>query len=145
MSSRIPGQNVPIQLQGGQIEPLWYEFLRDGGAYISYTPTVTASSGTFTTVSGSGRYKKRGRTVYINIVVTITTVGTAAGAVRVTLPVTGAGVAQIVVGRETSAGNALTGLIGASASLMQILEYDGTTAAASGRTLVMSGTYESAS
>jgi hypothetical protein len=54
-----------------------------------WTPTVTASSGTFTTVSASGSYHKVGDSVYLyEIEVVITTAGTAAGSIVVTLPFT---------------------------------------------------------
>lgn len=140
----IPQDFEPVVETDGKATKRWYEWFLDNYAYTPYTPTVTASSGTFTTVSATGRHKKRGRTVFINIVVTITTVGTASGAVQVTLPFVSAAVAQIISGRETAVGTQINGLIGASASMMQILEYDATTIAASGRTLVLSGSYESA-
>ena len=47
------------------------------GAWTAFTPTITASSGTFTTVSGSGRYTRIGKTVTIYIEIVITTAGTA--------------------------------------------------------------------
>jgi hypothetical protein len=56
----------------------------------TFTPTITASSGTFTTVSASGTYTKIGRQVTIQLRVTITDAGTAAGAIKYTLPFTSA-------------------------------------------------------
>ena len=56
--------------------------------WISWTPTVTSQSGTFTTVSAVGTYYQIGKTVFFNAIVTITNAGTAAGFIRVTLPST---------------------------------------------------------
>lgn len=66
----------------------------------TWTPTVTAGSGTFTTVSATGSYTKIGNVCYFRVAVTITTNGTAAGTVEITLPFTPS-VAFQGVGRET--------------------------------------------
>jgi hypothetical protein len=58
------------------------------GAWTSYTPTVTAGSGSFTTVSATGKYCQIGKTVIGHAFITITTNGTAATSVIFTLPVT---------------------------------------------------------
>jgi hypothetical protein len=60
----------------------------NAGTWTQYTPTVTASSGTFTTVAGAGRYMRIGKTCILNYKVTITTNGTAASSIKVTLPFT---------------------------------------------------------
>lgn len=59
------------------------------GAWASYTGTnpPTSTSGTLTTVSGTGAYSKVGRTVFYRYSVTITTVGTGTGDIRFDLPV----------------------------------------------------------
>lgn len=57
-----------------------------GTAWSTYTPTVTATVGTFTTVSGAGRYKKIGKTVFWSVLVTVTTKGTAATGMTIDLP-----------------------------------------------------------
>jgi hypothetical protein len=54
--------------------------------WTSYTPTVTAGTGTFTTVSSSGKYVVIGKTVVIQFEITITTNGTAGQDVRFTTP-----------------------------------------------------------
>jgi hypothetical protein len=54
----------------------------------TYTPTVTATSGTFTTVSATGRYVKIGNQVTVNVTITITSVGSASGRIKYTLPYT---------------------------------------------------------
>lgn len=57
------------------------------GAWTSYTPTVTAASGTFTSVSATAQWTRVGRMIHVNAAIVITTNGTAAGSVRFTLPV----------------------------------------------------------
>ena len=54
----------------------------------TWSPTVTATSGSYTTTVKDGRYTKIGRTVIAQIYVQITTLGTAAGDMVVTLPFT---------------------------------------------------------
>lgn len=61
--------------------PDWYNF----------TPTVTAGTGTFTTVASSARFRIIGRACQFVAVTTTTAVGTAATETRLTLPVTGTG------------------------------------------------------
>lgn len=111
----------------------------------AWTPTVTASSGTFTTVSGSGRYAQYGKTVVWSATITITTAGTAAGNVRFTLPVSAAaGLAQIGHGREASSTGAMLQVATYSAATIgEATRYDGATAIGSGRTIILSGVYES--
>lgn len=87
---------------------LWNVQVRDnlkaiGDARATWTPTVTASSGTFTTVSGAGRYLLVGKLFIWSASVTITTVGTAAGYLQFTLPVTAqASTGFIGSGRSTA-------------------------------------------
>lgn len=65
--------------------------LWDISAFTSYTPTLTAGGGgTFTSASVTGKYKRIGKVCIVKIVVTITTAGTAAGSLVVSLPFTSA-------------------------------------------------------
>jgi hypothetical protein len=57
-----------------------------GTAWTTYTPTVTAGTGTFTSVAAAGRYKLLGKTCFFQITVTITTNGSASDFVKATLP-----------------------------------------------------------
>ncbi len=72
----------------------------------TWTPTITAGSGTFTTTSASGSYTKVGNRVSAEISIIITTNGSAATSVIATLPFT-SGSTSIGVGRE----HGLTGAI----------------------------------
>ena len=84
-----------------------WDILSDMGAYTSYSPTVTSSSGTITTVGAvTAYYQQIGKTVFVHFSVTITTVGTAGGQLLLTLPVSSS--ANVAVdtnfgfGKETS-------------------------------------------
>jgi hypothetical protein len=113
----------------------------DTGVWTSYTPTMTAQSGTFTTVSATGSYKQIGKTVFYTLEVTITTAGTAAGFIRATLPSTPnssfTGVSQNIN---------VTGIMG-SANIPNgdggafIAKYDNTTFITSGHVIRSTGFY----
>ncbi len=116
-----------------------------GTAWTAYTPTVTASSGTFTSVAATGRYKTLGKTVWLQLSVAITTNGSAAGVVLATAPSTAAAFDYPLAGQETTAaGFGLTGRVVGSSTQIQINKYDATYPGADGRTLVMCGVYEQA-
>lgn len=111
-------------------------------AWTSYTPTMAAGSGTFTSASATGRYKQIGKTVFVQIVATITTVGTASGFVSVTLPVTPNGWA-VFTGKEGAVnGKAFGGSTNGSATL-QLTNYDNTSPIVASAVLIVEGVYES--
>lgn len=59
----------------------------DNTPWTSYTPaSILAASGAFTTVSAVGRYKIVGKTMFLEVAVTVTAVGTAASYIKVSLP-----------------------------------------------------------
>lgn len=60
--------------------------LWNNAAWTTYTPTVTSTTGSFTTVSATGRHTRVGKLAVVQFSVTITTNGTAAGQVIVTAP-----------------------------------------------------------
>jgi hypothetical protein len=113
-----------------------------GNAYTTYTPTITAGSGTFTTVSATGRSRQLGKTIFFEIAVTITTNGSAAGNVVATLPFTVGSAIYTAAGRETSVGKMLSGTMASGGTTIGIANYDNTYPGGSGTTLVISGTYE---
>jgi hypothetical protein len=77
-------------------------------AFVGYTPTLSAGSGSFTTASASGAFKLVGKTCHVTFLVNITTNGTAGTFVQITLPVTQAGNNFIGAYRE----NNVTGAMG---------------------------------
>lgn len=110
----------------------------------TWTPTVTAQTGTFTTVSATGKYTKIGRKVAYTITITITTVGTAAGWIKATLPFTNNSASNYAAaGRENAvAGFMCQGRIMASATQIEVFKYDGANPIAAGHVIIMSGHYE---
>jgi hypothetical protein len=75
----------------------------------TWTPTLTSTAGSFTAASATGTYTKIGRAVTVNIRATITTNGTASGAILVgNFPFAAVTASAIsAVGREDSATGAL--------------------------------------
>lgn len=63
----------------------------DNSAWTAYTPTITSTGGTVTgaTITTSGRYKQIGKTVFLQVSVTLTNIGSGSptGAVQASLPV----------------------------------------------------------
>lgn len=140
----IPSEDEKLVGEDRRPTSRWYEWLLDNDAWAPYTVSVSAGSGTFTTVTAVGRYKKRGRQVFINLRITITTVGTASGTVNASLPVVAGPIVQCLSGKETANNVSVHGEIAAGGSTLLILKYDGTTVAASSRVVVVTGVYEAA-
>jgi hypothetical protein len=149
--SRVKGRSAgagtgdPEDLSAAQVLTL----LGLSSALDTYTPTVTAGSGAFTTVSATGRYKQVGKLVFVYILIEITTNGTAATYVQATLPVASASVGsfnrQVLVGQEhQSTGLACIGNIANNSSNCQIRLYDFTYPGGTGRKISVQGVYEAA-
>lgn len=137
-----------ISANGGQIKfPATQNASADANTLDDYaegtwTPTVTVSSGAFTTVSSSGRYTKIGRLVLWKAHVLITTNGTAAGVITITLPFTAAQT-HVGYGRETNVAGAQLQTIGtATTNTANILRYDNTYAGGNGYALEVQGHFE---
>ncbi|MBB3288751.1 MULTISPECIES: NosD domain-containing protein [unclassified Rhizobium] len=91
------GPNWPTANWNTVEDDIWY-------AYVS---TMTAASGTITTKSASGRFRKRGKTIEICITGSITTNGTGAGSIFCTLP---GGIAASSVSMLSGRGTAVSGV-----------------------------------
>ncbi len=110
-------------------------------AWTTYTPTVTAGTGTLTTVdSKAGRTLKVGRLVLYRVAATITTNGTGATSIIFSLPYTAAAFNFYGVGK----GSALA-LVASGAATVVVKKYDGTYPAADGTVIEASGFYEAVS
>lgn len=118
-------------------------------AWTTYTPTVSAQSGTITTASATGRYQRlSGNAVIVEIDITITTAGTGALSLLATLPVNAAAFNYTGSSYEY----ALTGKNGASliipaafgAGTVSARDATGTTYIASGNAVVITIIYEAA-
>jgi hypothetical protein len=122
-----------------------------GAAWTTYSPTVASGTGALTTASATGRYKTLGKTVLVEINVTITTNGTGGGWIEASLP---GGLTPAVDASYTMAGSTLqprlcgvflrtiNGNVGGPH--MRFFQYDGTYPGADGRQMIASGVYESA-
>ena len=110
----------------------------------TWTPVVTAVTGSLTTVTGqTGTYTKIGRMVTATGFFTITTNGTGSSAVALAgLPFANGGLANIGVGRvDGTTGNMFQVKINASASTANIWKYDNTYPAADGAQFPMTLVY----
>lgn len=119
--------------------------LKYGGLWDTYTPTLTAESGTITTISGSARYCQIAKNAFVSYTITITNKGTGAGFLNMTLPVaskTATAVWGNGFGRETAVtGKYIVNEVTSGAGLgMKFV--DGTTVIQSGYTLQGSFWYE---
>lgn len=114
-------------------------------AWTPYTPTVTAQSGTITTSSATGRYKQDGKTIIVQLDITITTAGTGSFGLIATLPVTAA--ANVYVGtayEHASSGKSGAAVIGnISATQIYARDASGATFIANGAQVAMTAIYES--
>lgn len=137
--SYFPGNSAGTVYDNGQ-----YDGYSSIIAPTTYTPTVTAGTGTFTSVSGTGDYKVVDQVCHIAGSVTITTNGTAATNIIVPLP---AGVlpakAAFLTGRVTSgSGLRIGGSLGAGAPNIVITKMsDDTYPGATGYVLEFSGSF----
>ena len=110
-----------------------------GGVWQNYTPTITAGSGSLTTVSATGFYSVIGKVVQIIIDITITTNGTGAGYVVATLPFT-VNRRTILSGRDSGVtGDMLQGETTSGNANVLILNYDNAYPGGDGRVLHLSG------
>lgn len=123
-----------------------------GTAWTTYSPTVTAQTPgvtppTFTV--NTARYKQLGKTVFVEIDITVTAAGTGAGQIDATLPVTAAAAGYYLTGLDRgltakAVWAAINGGGSSSTTLMAIAFYDGTTAIATNSRPAVSGVYEAA-
>lgn len=110
----------------------------------SYTPTVTAQSGSLTTVSATGKWLRIGDLIHLQVYVTITTNGTGAGYINVTLPFATAnnGAPAVGCGREDiSVGKQLQVRASPNSSDAVVFTYDNLYPGGNGYGLALSLTY----
>jgi len=100
----------------------------------TFTPTVTSSGGSFTTVSATGIYTLVGRTVLLNGRITITDAGTASGTMSITLPFTNASYDAVGSGFEYATTGFAAGLhLPAAGSSATVRQVDNSSVIATGR------------
>lgn len=113
------------------------------GPWSTTSGAVSSSSGTLGSASANIRYKKFGRTVFVNVVVRVLNTGTGAGNIAVTLPFACA-VSSGFSGREgATTGRGLNGITVDGGNQMFITDSNGNyPAPVNNALLVLSGTYE---
>jgi hypothetical protein len=113
------------------------------GTWTDWVPGVTSSVGTLTSVTRYyARYAQVGKVVYIAAQIIITTNGTGAGVITVTLPLAIKQNGIALAGKNSASGKALVGYGGQSAASFFVTNYDGTYPGADGADLTMLGFYE---
>jgi hypothetical protein len=124
-------------------------FIDGGVPWTSYTPTVSAASGTITSYTAVGRWSfgRDKRTIHVAVKITLTNAGSAAGAIKFTLPFTTANdtVGYVGVGVETAAvGYVFSVYVPPNDTLAGMQKYDGTFRGSTGDVLNASLTYQAA-
>lgn len=108
-------------------------------AWTSFTPTIIAGSGTITTATATIHYAIEGKKADIEIDVAVTTNGTGAVNIQLTLPAALAGLTGAIVGRERALnGKAVIASPGGSGLTIQ--NYDNTYPGVDGASFMLSGT-----
>lgn len=115
--------------------------------WTAWTPTVTSTTGTITTLGTvTAKYRLEPKTVFFIVSATITTNGTGASAINITLPPILGGLAngiQSCYGRENGVtGKALVGVILNGSQGINVTFYDGTYPGANGHIIQIQGFYE---
>jgi hypothetical protein len=141
-ASFFPGNSAGSTASGGLYDSDGADLIPGDFVWTGYTPTITAGSGTFTSVSATGAYCTIGKVTFFTITVTITTNGTAAGYVQATLPNTVATLAT-VAGREDAATGAMVqAKLTNGTATARIFKYDNNYPGVDGAIITISGQYE---
>ena len=116
--------------------------LWNNATWTTYTPTITSETGSFTTITtNTARSTRIGKFCAVHLDFTITTLGTAGGAIYATMPYSASGNTGAGCGREINVSGFM--FYGALYSgTLQLRKYDGTTPAVSGARLAAVYMYE---
>jgi hypothetical protein len=106
----------------------------------AFTPVVTPQSGSITTYTATGRYKRFGDTVSLKATIIVTTNGTGAGSLQFTLPITPQA-ADVGFGRNVTSGAQLQ-VDAAVSGVVKILTSANAYPATSGDTLIIDLEYQ---
>lgn len=115
------------------------------GSWTAYTPTLTCGSGTLTTASATGAFKQDGKTVTFRAVANITTNGTCAGRLDLTLPVAasaGLGTQPLSGFSDTTGAVLSAAIVSSSPTKVSIFSATATYPGGSATSSVAGGTYE---
>jgi len=157
--AQLPGQIEPIADGSRLATPLWFQwfsFLQKTlvtmqatittllGAWTStFNPVLTAGAGGPPIGTATCRYRRLGKTVDVQLKVSITNISGSSGALYITLPVGPAIRDSFLSGGETSlTGYAVRASILAGETRCSAAYYDNATVLTNGTVLVLTGTYE---
>lgn len=147
LSAAASGSNSDITSLSGLTTPLSNAQGGLGnvaGAWTTYSVTPTPSGGSFTSASASGSYYVIGKLVHYTFTVTVSTVGTATGAIIVPLPTGTAKRAGCGFGGEVAVNGKGVScrILPATLTSFQLQNVDNTSPIAAGVTILCSGIYE---
>ena len=112
----------------------------------SFTPTATASTGSLTTTTITGRWVRlANKMLFVSMKAVITDNGTGSGFLRLTLPFTASAAtnyAAYFLGRNLNTGAAVVGQVVANGTYIDMCSVANAYPVASGQTINISGTYE---
>ena len=107
----------------------------------SYTPVLSAGSGSLTTASASGTFSISGRKAFVIVSISITTKGTATGGLHFTIPVNNIDSAVIWAGRENASTGKMLQTMYYTADKMAVLDYANNSIIGDGYIIRTSGFY----
>jgi hypothetical protein len=138
------GSAMPIVDAGGSVHVHKDSSGLSDDPWVSYTPTLSVTSGSLTTASATGYYARRGKILHYKVQIVITTNGTGAGALGFTVPVVAAETdGQNAYGKERAInGKAVMGFLDGGTSICYIQNYDGTYPGINGAVINVGGFYE---
>lgn len=117
--------------------------VNQNAAWTSFSPTITAQTGTITTSSATGRYRQIGKTIICQVDVTITIAGTGAGGLRASLPFTAAAFNYVGSCRDIIlSGKSGACAIAASGTTLDMRDATGATMIANTAEIIGTITYE---
>lgn len=113
--------------------------------WFSYTPVMYSLTGSITTGTCTGKYMRKGKTIFFQVSCPIANNGTGGTSLNITLPYNSSAVGIFAVtGRaNTITGKMLNGMIPASTDTVNVSDYNASYPGATGETIVMSGWYAS--
>lgn len=147
-----PGPTQDLTQTDRKPDAIWYQWFRSLSLWVSnieklqsFTPAVSATTGTITTAAATGSYSTIGPTVHFDIAITITTNGTGAGALVVALPSMPLTNFAGAAGRESTVPFAVTGYGAAGVQELRIVKTsDGSYPGADGYQISIQGSYRKA-
>ena len=113
-----------------------------GGAWTSYSPSCTATSGSFTTCNTTGGYQRLGKTVFFYVNVTEVTLGSASGQVVVGLPTSVVGGATFIAREISVTGTTWSCTSTAGNSTFTCFTYNNGVTVGTNYLFIVSGTYQ---